>query len=141
MPIHNDMSLWDLSERKYQGSVCLLDCPVGHGGFRCIPGFHKLEKIRNYRQDCLSGKYGILNMYPSEGVFNLFLDEDYIKEHCLEIPMEKGDFIVWNSRLPHSNAVNRSPNWRMQCFIQYLPTNSIEGYAETVLLSTSLIVD
>jgi hypothetical protein len=43
-PIHNDMNLWDLRETKYQGGLALEDAPMGGGGFRCIPGYHRLEK-------------------------------------------------------------------------------------------------
>jgi len=136
-PIHNDMNLWHLDKKMYQGGLCLLDCPEGHGGFRCIPKFHKLENIRKYRKECLEGKYGLLNREPppEEYLFNWFLDPDLIKSNCIEIPMKKGDYIIWNSRIPHSNAVNKSNCWRMHCFVQFIQSDFSQHYNEVVKLS------
>jgi len=133
-PIHNDMNLWYLQHKMYQGGVCLLDCPKGHGGFRCIPKFHKLDAIRKYRKECLEGNYGLLNRQPPSEIslFNWFLDKSLIKNGCIEIPMKKGDYIIWNSRLPHSNAVNISNSWRMHCFIQFIQSDFNIKYNEMV---------
>jgi ectoine hydroxylase-related dioxygenase (phytanoyl-CoA dioxygenase family) len=133
-PVHNDMNLWTLDKKMYQGGLCLLDCPVGNGGFRCIPGFHKLDRIREYRNACKEGKYGVLSKRPppKTSLFNWFLDKDMIKNECKEIPMKMGDFIIWSSRLPHSNAVNTSNRWRMHCFTQYLTSDFNPLYNETV---------
>jgi hypothetical protein len=55
--VHNDMNLWHLGETSYQGGLALNDCEIGAGGFRCIPGFHKLDKIRAYREKYELGKF------------------------------------------------------------------------------------
>lgn len=136
-PIHNDMNLWHLETRMYQAGICLLDCPKGHGGFRCVPKFHKLDNIRKYRKDCLEGKYGLLNREPppESCLFNWFLDNDLIKKECIEIPMKKGDYVIWNSRLPHSNSVNMSNSWRIHCFIQFVQSDFNPEYNQVVKYS------
>ena len=38
LSVHTDLNLWYLDGPAYQGSVCLSDCPLGGGGFVCLPG-------------------------------------------------------------------------------------------------------
>ncbi|KAL6075091.1 PhytanoylCoA dioxygenase (PhyH) superfamily protein [Balamuthia mandrillaris] len=141
--IHNDMNLWQLQETKYQGGLALSDCPIGGGGFRCIPGFHKLDRIRDYRHNyergafdlsssCSSSACSTVVYPPPEGTFVYFLDQQLIRAQATEIPMEIGDFIVWNSRLPHSNCPNRSANWRVQCFVRFVSSKLHPQYREEV---------
>lgn len=97
-PIHTDMNLWYLGETKYQGGCALEDCPPGGGGFRCVPGFHKLEHIREYRRRFEAGEFhfsssdsqgnkrrGPSKVFPpdAESVFEYFMDEEW-KEKCIE---------------------------------------------------------
>jgi len=128
--VHNDMNLWNLQETNYQGGLSLNDCPIGGGGFRCIPGFHKLAKIREYREKYQHGDLPHLGgpQMPPYGSFLYFQDFAMIKKEVKEIPMEAGDFIIWSSRLPHSNCINLSNQWRMQCFVRFVPDN--EKYKE-----------
>jgi hypothetical protein len=126
LSVHTDLNLWYLGGPAYQGSVCLSDCPVGGGGFVCLPGHHKLEKIRNYRTKYESGEFGgslgNKRMPPyEEDVFLNYADFDTVKSEVKEIPMKKGDFLIWSSRLPHANAVSTSNQWRLQCFIRCIP--------------------
>lgn len=136
--IHNDMNLWKLEEPMYQGGLALNDCPVGGGGFRCIPGFHKLQKIQQYRNQYEQGIFhmknhlGIGPQPPPVGSFNFFLDRDMIKQETKEIPLEKGDFIIWNSRLPHSNTPNWSTNWRIHCYVRYMSAKKYDDYLDEV---------
>jgi len=121
--IHNDMNLWDLSQTKYQGGLALSDCAVGQGGFRCIPRFHKLSKIKTYRENYELGKFTSTQQPPPKGSFVYFLDNTIIAQETIEIPMEKGDFVIWNSRLPHANSINTTNKWRLQAFIRFVPCN------------------
>lgn len=85
-----------------------------------IQGFHKLERIRAYREQFEIGEYhGFGPQPPPSGSFVYFLDQDAIKNEVVEVQMEMGDFVIWNSRLPHANALNKSPNWRLQCYVRY----------------------
>lgn len=56
-----------------------------------------------------------------EDVFLNYADFDTVKNEVKEIPMKKGDFLIWSSRLPHANAVSTSNQWRLQCFIRCIP--------------------
>ena len=44
LPVHTDWNFWKRSEAypEIQGGICLADCPVGGGGFFCIPGTLRL---------------------------------------------------------------------------------------------------
>jgi len=128
LSVHNDLNLWHLGETKYQGGLCLEDCPIGAGGFVCIPGMHKLDKIREYRRHFEEGKltHGIPMQppHPSQ-LFVYFKDETLIQEKLVEVPMEQGDFLIWSSRLPHANGRNKTNRWRLQCFITFVPDNNL----------------
>jgi ectoine hydroxylase-related dioxygenase (phytanoyl-CoA dioxygenase family) len=145
-PIHTDMNLWYLQETKYQGGAALDHCPIGGGGFRCVPGFHKLEHIREYRKRFETGQFHFIStdsagnkrrpakMQPpsADSVFEFFLDDDW-KAKYIEVPLEKGDFVVWNSRLPHSNLPNTSDRWRVHCYIRFVPADvAHQRYREEV---------
>jgi len=127
--IHTDMNLWDLDEMKYQGSISLVDTPIGHGGFRCIPGFHKLNKIREYRKRYERGDFhnGVPQTPPDvtdpSTNFVWFSDKELIKNEVVEIPMEQGDVMIWSNRIPHANAVSHSNKWRIQCYVRFIPAN------------------
>eukprot|EP01125_Pyxidicula_operculata_P007257 TRINITY_DN2471_c0_g1_i1.p1 TRINITY_DN2471_c0_g1~~TRINITY_DN2471_c0_g1_i1.p1 ORF type:complete len:408 (-),score=96.85 TRINITY_DN2471_c0_g1_i1:19-1242(-) len=130
--IHNDMNLWFLEESGYQGGLCLSSCPVGGGGFVCVPGYHKLEKIRKYRHDFIEGRLGTTTIPPpKESKFNWYEDRE-VCEKAIEIPMEKGDFVVWSTRLPHSNALNTTNHWRFHCYVRYVPSDEYVSYTQRV---------
>jgi len=161
LPIHNDMDLWDLSETKYQVravvslvrtwidtigvwqcGIALGDCPPGGGGFRCVPGFHKLSQVRAYRKNYEAGQfhptaeaYGQtlrIRQRPPTGTFQWMLDTA-VTGKAKEIPLEKGDAVIWNSRLPHSNLPNKLPQWRVHCYVRFIPaTPSHEEYRKEV---------
>lgn len=127
-PVHTDMNLWNLKDGWWQGGLALQDCHSG--GFHCIPGFHKLEKIRQYRQACEQGKLGELD--PPVPFFNWFHDEELINSQAKRVPMKQGDFVVWSSRLPHSALANTSDQWRVHAYLRFLPVDRFPEYAEEV---------
>lgn len=132
--IHNDMNLWDLSENKYQAGIALNDCPTG--GFQCIPGFHKLEDIKRYREDYENGKFGEHRVPAEDETFVWFRDQEAIDKRAIQVPMEKGDMVIWSARLPHSAMPNMSAEWRIQCYIRMIPTAKHETYTAEVARSS-----
>jgi hypothetical protein len=70
----------------------------------------------------LQGTYGVAKRSPptEESIFLMYEDKEAIKRDLIEVPMKKGDFLIWSSRLPHGNATNVSNRWRIQCFIRAL---------------------
>jgi hypothetical protein len=123
LAVHTDMNLWYLQYPLYQGSICLEDCPIGNGGFTVMPGYHKLSKIRQYRVNFEKGLYH--DEEPRQppvqkDVFLFYKDQAAIDRDLIEVPMKRGDFLIWSSRLPHGNAMNVSNKWRIQCFVRYI---------------------
>ncbi len=126
--IHNDMNLWQLTHPEnrysYQGGLSLCDTPKGAGGFRCIPGFHKLKKIKEYRHKYERGLFheSKLPQRPPIASFVFFHDQNIIRNEVVEVPLNAGDFVIWSSRLPHSNCINESDRWRLQSYIRMVPS-------------------
>ncbi len=98
---------WDVDTSAHplpfslQGFVALTDCDVGGGGFQCVPGMpNRLEEW-------------IKTQPQSRNPFR----PDLNGLEVVEIPVKKGDLLIWNSLLPHGTAVNRSNVPRL---VQYL---------------------
>ncbi|XP_055334184.1 uncharacterized protein LOC129585502 [Paramacrobiotus metropolitanus] len=136
--LHTDLNFWhaDPQQPVYQGGLCLQDCPVGGGGFFCVPGFHRPEVIEQYKQRVESGEYGHPGSVkpPPRITFCRFWDQHLANAEKVEVPMNKGDFVIWNNNLPHNGgrnsllmpwpadqAKNRLKNWRMHAFIMFVP--------------------
>ena len=85
-----------------------------------------MNKIRPYRVNYelggFQGAYGQVRRSPpdEESVFEFYEDKEAIARDLKEIPMKKGDFLIWSSRLPHGNAKNTSNRWRLQCFVRFV---------------------
>ena len=67
-----------------QGFVALTACEVGGGGFQCVPGMparlHEWIQTQPEERNPLPDLKGL---------------------EITEIPVEKGDVLIWNSLLPH----------------------------------------
>jgi len=136
LELHSDLNYWhsDPNVPIYQGGLCLHDCPAGGGGFFCLPGFHRPERVRQYVADANRGRFGHPNkVIPKESkAFNPFLDKMLANDQKVEVPLNKGDFVIWNNNLPHAGGKNslmvppnREPNsldnFRIHCFIMFVP--------------------
>jgi hypothetical protein len=128
--VHTDMNLWYLKENKYQGGLALVDCPTG--GFQCVPGFHKLAEIRRYRERYQAGEFGERPVPGPDDHFVYFQDRELANARLKQIPMEKGDFIIWSNRLPHTAMANQTDQWRIHCYIRYLPAALHPVYRDEV---------
>ncbi|GAA3781572.1 phytanoyl-CoA dioxygenase family protein [Flavobacterium ginsengiterrae] len=103
---------WDTSLKQpivfgLQGLLYLTDCGPNDGAFHCVPGFH------NEINDWLS---------------NLDPDEDPRKTALETLKPEPvmgnaGDFIIWDSRLPHCATPNNGKTPRMVQYLTYLPND------------------
>jgi len=76
--------------------------------FFCVPGCHESEAIDAYKSALESGKFGEENKNPpgASNVFVRYLDKEIIKSRTIEVPLKKGDLVVWNSNLPHNGGNN-----------------------------------
>jgi len=120
LELHTDLNPWFSAphQPQFQASVCLRDCPRGGGGFFLLPGFHLADKMNEYKR-----RYeAVEKAVPpnSNEVFCPFLDSSHAKE-VVEIPMKRGDLVIWNSFLPHASGLNTLSNhWRLQAFARFL---------------------
>jgi len=106
-PLHWDMSLRQPIQFEIQGLLYLTDCGPEDGAFHCVPGFH------NQIDDWLN------NLDP-----NVNPREEAIKTLKSEPVLGKaGDFIIWNSALPHCATPNKGQNPRMVQYLTYLPND------------------
>eukprot|EP00121_Abeoforma_whisleri_P003477 Awhi_evm1s3124 len=57
---------------------------------------------------------------------------DDILQRVAPILMRKGDFIIWDSRLPHCNYPNQGPEFRLVQYIKYqiLNRDEIQHYVD-----------
>jgi ectoine hydroxylase-related dioxygenase (phytanoyl-CoA dioxygenase family) len=137
LPLHNDLNMWhsDPSFPYFQGGLCLKDCPEGGGGFFCIPKFHKRENFEAYMKKVESGQFGNprFKIPSAEHMFVQFEDIEYAKQHKIEVPLNQGDFIIWNGYLPHNGGVNSLTNhWRWHAFVRFLPLDSMASKQEQI---------
>lgn len=133
LELHTDLNYWtsDANRPLYQGGLCLQDCPVGGGGFFCIPGFHRPERVQRYMNEVQRGKFR--RPRPIDGkAFCVYFDQADADANKVEVPLQKGDYVVWNNNLPHNggkNALllpenrqtNSLENFRMHAYIMYVP--------------------
>lgn len=112
---HPGMVHWDMDVRtqplpyQVQGVLYLVDTAAGEGGFQCVPGVHRWvaewaqgradEEIRDQRLDQRHAEIGAAK----------------------EIEARAGDFIIWNSALPHGNSRNRSDKPRLAQYVRMFP--------------------
>ena len=113
---HPGMVHWDLDVREQplpyqvQGVLYLDDTAAGEGGFQCLPGVHRWvsewaqgradEEIRDQRLDLLHAD---------------------AMGQAIEVEAKAGDFIIWNSALPHGNSRNRSNKPRLAQYVRLFP--------------------
>ena len=137
LELHTDMNYWHAnldSGPIFQGGLCLEDCPEGGGGFFCIPGFQRPERVRQYMAEVNRGKFGeASSLVPKRSkTFVTYLDQLDANANKVEVPLKKGDFVIWNINLPHAGGKNALmwpgragnhplQNWRMHAFIMFVP--------------------
>ena len=113
---HPGMVHWDIDVRErplpyqVQGVLYLDDTATGEGGFQCVPGVHRWvsewaqgradEEIRDQRLDLLHAD---------------------AMGQVIEVEAKAGDFIIWNSALPHGNSRNRSSKPRLAQYVRLFP--------------------
>lgn len=103
-PLHWDMSLRKPLISSLQGLFYLTDCGSDDGAFHCVPGFH--NRINQWLDE----------LKPHENPRDKILNEQ-----ARPIAANAGDFIIWDSRLPHCATANTGEKPRMVQYLTYLP--------------------
>ena len=113
---HPGMVHWDLDVRQQplpyqiQGVLYLVDTRAGEGGFQCVPGVHR------WVSEWAQGR-------TDEDIRHQQLHERFPDEMTpvVEVEAQAGDFIIWNSALPHGNHRNGSPKPRLAQYVRCFP--------------------
>lgn len=90
-----------------QGVLCLTDTTADMGGFRCVPGMHKAERI--------------LEWAASQPPDRDPRRPDPTGLEVVDIPAGAGDLIVWHHQLPHGNGENTTSRPRVAQYITMFP--------------------
>lgn len=104
--IHWDIDLRVLPERRLvQGVLCLSHATANHGGFQCVPGFHR--KVPHMSERERGNPWAAAARFSQGDI------------HVVEA--NAGDLIVWDSLLPHGAGYNYSQEPRAAQFIRMFP--------------------
>lgn len=112
--LHWDQNPWDQPGfQSLQGLLALTPHTLQSGGFTCVPGYHKeMDRwAQNYERSTVSSNKSDIVMVPK--------DCDDILSRTVPILMQPGDFLVWDSRLPHCNYPNSGSEPRACQYIRY----------------------
>ncbi|RZJ51563.1 MAG: phytanoyl-CoA dioxygenase [Chryseobacterium sp.] len=104
-PLHWDTSLKQPITFGLQGLLYLTDCGDDDGAFHCVEGFHKEidEWLNNLDPNENPRDKAIKTLQPKPVIGNA------------------GDFIIWNTKLPHCATPNKGKSPRMVQYLTYLP--------------------
>jgi ectoine hydroxylase-related dioxygenase (phytanoyl-CoA dioxygenase family) len=119
VPIRRDAQLgpnesfihWDVDLRRpprelmVQGILCLSTASHHHGGFHCVPGFH-----RDARRIAAKKSW---NPWSAAAQFS--------QKDIHVVNAAEGDLIIWNSLLPHGAGINHSDQPRIAQFLRMFP--------------------
>ena len=108
LPIHFDVDSHDPSQQWFPGLVALTDAPEGHGGFRCVPSMFRDHST-----------------WPTQWNTAEF-QPDPRGHEIIEVPLAKGDLLVWDSHLPHGTVRNRGHSPRAAMYVQLHPPGTEE---------------
>jgi Phytanoyl-CoA dioxygenase (PhyH) len=102
LTIHFDVDPHDSSLQWFPGLVALADAPVGHGGFCCVPALFRDRDLWP-------------TTWPAAGGYRPTLGPD---DEIIEVPLRRGDVLIWDSRLPHGTVRNLGPTPRAVFYLQ-----------------------
>lgn len=121
---HPGMIHWDIDPRethtapfRVQGVLYLDHTPVERGGFRCVPGHHKLIERWAATGERIPGA-------PTEGRHS---PGDPSEVEPVQIVGDAGDMVIWSTRLLHGNGRNTSDRPRFAQYISMLPVPDNEA--------------
>jgi len=123
LQLHTDLNYWYSNPNfpQFQCGICLEDCDLDCGGFYCIPGFNKIEKIEEYKNNYVSRVFGNEGTIPPKrNVFVRFEDKELARREKVTMEMKRGDIVIWYNFLPHSGGFNCNPEkWRLHTYVRF----------------------
>jgi hypothetical protein len=119
LPIHFDVDPHDTTQRWYPGLVALTDAPAGHGGFRCVPSLFRDHDRWPTSWPPPSDPHAA--RYPA----TLGADDEIV-----EVPLNKGDVLIWDSHLAHGTVRNGGTSPRAVFYLQMHPPGTAADLEE-----------
>jgi hypothetical protein len=107
LPLHWDMDPRSDATPLIQGVLALVDTPRDGGGFRCAPTWrHAPEKWPGTWTPQPWGEQYLIDPPP---------------EDVIQLPVQQGDVILWESTLPHGTVTNHSKRPRVAFYVSMFP--------------------
>lgn len=112
LPLHWDVDPWDPETQWFPGILALTDAAPGEGGFRCSPVLlHNRDRWpTTWPRDERGTEYRVVDD----------------RADVVEVPLEVGDLLIFDSHLPHGTVPNNGEHPRVVFYLQMFP----EGTAE-----------
>jgi Phytanoyl-CoA dioxygenase (PhyH) len=107
LPIHFDVDPRDNTQQWSPGVVALTDAPEGHGGFCCVPTMFRDRST--WPSAWPISDRGVEYRPDTDGY------------DIVEVPMRKGDLLVFDSHLPHGTVRNHGSTPRASFYVQLHP--------------------
>lgn len=93
--------------RPVQCSVAITKADAGEGNFRCAPGWHlKMAEYSRQMRNRFGEEHFRKGWVQGSQCFQLNKAEGWADEMLrdfIDVPVEAGDIILWDTRLPHCN--------------------------------------
>ena len=110
LPIHLDVDPRDTSVRWFPGIVALTDARAEEGGFCCAPSM--IDDSSTWPDQWPTSKYGVEYRPDTTG------------HETIEVPLQQGDLLIFDSRLPHGTVPNTGSEPRAVFYVQQHPAGT-----------------
>lgn len=118
-PLHWDLDPWDRSSQMYQGLVALTDCPARSGGFRCSPAI-------------MGNRDRWPTTWPTKPWGTEWVPHGARDDEIVEVPLNVGDLLIWDSHLPHGTVRNEASTPRLVFYLMMFPAGTANEAAVNV---------
>ena len=110
LAIHFDVDPHDTTQQWNPGLVALTDAPAGHGGFRCVPSLFRDHD-----------RWPTAWPAPTDPLAALYPATLRADDEIVQVPLDKGDVLIWDSHLPHGTVRNGGTSPRAVFYLQMHP--------------------
>ena len=118
LAIHFDMDPHDQTQQWFPGIVALNDAGVGEGGFCCVPSL--FADPQRWSHDWPTMPWGT--------EYRPVIDQAV--DPIIEVPLRKGDLLIFDSHLPHGSVRNTSTRPRVVFNLELHPLGTDEELVE-----------
>jgi len=119
LQIHWDVDPWNDQVCWRPGVLALTDAGPAAGGLCCVPSL-------------LHDRHAWPKQWSQRGPEGYVYQPDVRGREIVEVPMQAGDLVVMDSKLPHGTVRNQSDRPRVVFYLQFFPAGTPEEAAERV---------